>query len=83
MKLELYYFTQCPFCQMVLRKIESLKLQDHIQFKNIHEDKGALDFHHKTTGRSTTPCLYIDDKPMFESSDIMSWLDTNAQKIKG
>jgi glutaredoxin len=83
MKLELYYFTQCPFCQMVLRKIDSLELQDHIQFKNIHEDREAQKFHQEATGRSTTPCLYIDGKPMFESSDIVSWLDQNVQKIKG
>ncbi len=68
---------------MVLRKIESLGLKDHIDFKNIHEDSDALKFHQKTTGRSTTPCLYIDDKPMFESSDIVAWLEQNAQKIKG
>ena len=29
------------------------------------------------TGRRTTPCLFIDGKPMFESEDIIEWLKNN------
>ena len=81
MKLDLYYYEQCPFCQMVLRKIKSLELQSKIQFKNTLEDSTHRDFHMKNTGRSTVPCLYVDDKPMFESSEIMNWLEENHTKI--
>jgi len=81
MKLELYYYDQCPFCAMVLRKIQELSLSKYITFKNILESSDARDFHQKTTGRSTVPCLYIDDKPLFESRDILIWLEENSSLI--
>jgi len=36
----------------------------------------------KDTGRTTVPCLYIDNNPMFESYDIMEWLKTNKDKLE-
>ena len=81
MKLELFYYSQCPFCAMVLAKIKSLNLESKITFKNTLENPEFRKFHNETTGQNTVPCLYIDDKPMFESSDIMSWLEKNQTKI--
>jgi glutaredoxin len=75
MKLELYYFPECPYCQIVLDKINDLKINEKIDFKNTRQSAEAYQFHRETTGRSTVPCLYIDDKPMFESLDIIDWLD--------
>lgn len=83
MKLELYYYDQCPFCQRVLRTIDQLGLKDRILLKNTLTSSENAQFHQRTTGRSTVPCLYIDDNPLFESSDIMKWLDSNNKKIKG
>jgi glutaredoxin len=74
MKLELYYFPSCPFCVRVLDIINELKINDKIQLVNIHEDESAYQKHVQTTGRATVPCLYIDNEPMFESADIVSWL---------
>lgn len=81
MKLELYYYEQCPFCQMVLRKIKDLNLSEKVSYKNTLEDPKNRDFHVKTTGRTTVPCLYIDSKPMFESRDICNWLEANQKNI--
>lgn len=81
MKLELYYYDQCPFCAMVLRKIQELSLSKFITFKNTLESNEAREFHMQTTGRSTVPCLYINDKPLFESRDILIWLEENASSI--
>ena len=36
----------------------------------------------KDTGRSTVPCLYVDDNPMHESSDIIDWLQANQSKLE-
>lgn len=83
MNLDLYFYTQCPFCMMVLRKIEALGLTDHINFKNTLEEPKNREFHKQKTGRTTVPCLYIDGEPLFESSDIMEWLEKNVTKIKG
>jgi glutaredoxin 3 len=66
---------------MVLKKIKDLNLSDKIQFKNVLENSDLRAFHLEQTGRTTVPCLYIDDKPMFESSDIMSWLENNKNNI--
>lgn len=83
MKLELYYYDQCPFCVRVLMKIKELGLEEKIDFKNTLTNRDNADFHYTTTGRTTVPCLYIDDSPMFESNDINIWLQQNAKKIKG
>lgn len=81
MKLELYYYDQCPFCQLVLRKIQSLNIQDKISFKNTLEDPKNRQFHISNSGKTTVPCLYVDGTPMFESSDIAQWLEANHTKI--
>lgn len=81
MKLELFYYDQCPFCQIVLRKIKELSLKEHIIFSNVLEKSEKAIFHRQTTGRNTVPCLYIDEKPMFESADIARWLEINKDQI--
>lgn len=81
MKLELYYYDQCPFCQFVLRKIDSLNLNSKVIYKNTLESPENREFHINKTGRTTVPCLYIDDKPMFESSDICNWLEKNQTSL--
>ena len=79
-KLNLYFFPSCPFCQYVLAKVNELNLD--IQYSNIHEDDDAREKLFQDTGRYTVPCLYIDGTPMHESSDIIRWLDANQSKLK-
>jgi len=81
MKLELYYFEECPYCQIVLNKIKSLGIQNKISLKNTRIDSQAKKYHVEKTGRTTVPCLYIDDQPMFESRDIAEWLGQNIKNI--
>lgn len=49
--------------------------------KNILQDEANLHRLVKDTGRRTVPCLYIDNKPMFESADISRWLDQNQNTL--
>jgi glutaredoxin len=81
MKLELYYFDECPYCQIVLNKIKNLGIQNKIIMKNTRHDPQAKNFHVNKTGRTTVPCLYIDDEPMFESRDIAEWLSQNIKNF--
>jgi glutaredoxin len=81
MKLELFYYDQCPFCQYVVQKINQLSLREKITFSNTLTEPENHKRHKEKTGRTTVPCLYVDDQPMFESSDIMNWLDDNLSKI--
>lgn len=81
MKLELYYFEACPYCQKVLRQIKRLGIENKIILKDIHASTEARDFHYKTTGRTTVPCLYIDGGPLFESDDINEWLEQRKDTL--
>lgn len=77
--LELFYFEECPYCQLVLAKIKDLKIKlDYLNTRTNPEAKKRLQ---TDTGRSTVPCLYINGKPMFESKDIANWLGKNVNDL--
>lgn len=79
-KLEFFYFDSCPYCQLVLRTLEKHKLK--FDFCNIHENSSHLERLTKDTGRRTVPCLYVDNKPMHESADIVAWLEQNQSLLE-
>lgn len=78
-KLELFYFKACPYCQIVLQALDSLKLK--IEHRDITKNEADLNRLVADTGRRTVPCLYIDNQPMFESAEIVNWLQMNAEKL--
>jgi glutaredoxin 3 len=80
-KLELYYFPQCPYCQLVLGAIKTSGLEKEVQLLNIHEEPAHKQKLISDTGRGTVPCLYIDNKPMHESRDIANWLQDYAKSL--
>ena len=79
-KLKIYYFPSCPFCRIVLEEIDRQNLV--VEFCDIYEDESHYQKLLKDTGRTTVPCLYIDDNPMHESSDIINWLKENGQDVE-
>ena len=78
-KLELYYFDECPYCQLVLGTLSKVGLTDKVTMKNIRKDPSNREKLMKDTGRGTVPVLYIDGKPMHESRDIARWLEEYAK----
>ena len=78
-QLDFYYFDSCPYCQRVIRVIESEKIK--VNWIDIHEDANALKKLVEVTGRKTVPCLFIDGKPMHESLDIIDWLKNNKSNL--
>jgi glutaredoxin 3 len=78
-KLELFFFPSCPYCQIVVEVIEELELD--VSYKNINKDPLSLQKLTLDTGRRTVPCLYIDNKPMHESQDIIRWLRSNVDRL--
>lgn len=80
--LELYYFDECPYCQIVLQAIGQNKLEQQIVYKNVRKDPANKEKLLKDTGKSTVPCLYIDGVPMHESRDIAIWLGEYAKSLK-
>lgn len=81
-KLELYYFPQCPYCQVVLQALRVTGLENEVAYYDIHDEPHKREQLVKDTGRSTVPCLYIDGKPMHESRDIADWLHKYAKDIQ-
>lgn len=79
MKLELYMFDTCPFCRRVIGEINKSGRND-ITFYNIHQDDDARKRLVEIGGKRQVPCLFIDGKPMYESGDIIKWLNENPQK---
>jgi glutaredoxin len=79
-KLDLYYFDACPFCQYVLRAIQGLNIK--VNYMHIYDEPKNMEKLMQDTGRKTTPCLYIDGNPMFESQDIIDWLEKNQDNLE-
>jgi len=73
----LYYYDQCPFCQMVLRVLPSVNVE--VELKNTLMDPQNRSDLIQGGGRSTVPCLRITDEAgqvqwMYESADIARYL---------
>lgn len=76
-KLELYYYDECPYCQIVLEALDESGVK--AEMKNTRKDPKNREKLMTDTGRGTVPCLYIDGKPMHESRDIARWLHEYAK----
>ena len=74
MKLELYFYNECGFCQSVLNTIKNLKIQDKVELKNIRENSQFEDDLVSACGSKQVPTLFVDGKPMRESDDIKKFL---------
>ena len=78
MKLDLYMFSTCPFCRRVLAAIEEQGRTD-VVLHDIHrsaEDRQTL---LEVGGKEQVPCLFIDGEPLYESMDIIDWLNAHPQ----
>jgi len=79
-QLDFYFFESCPFCQHVLDYIHQEKIK--INYCDIQNERSHLEKLVQDTGRRTVPCLYIDNKPMHESRDILNWLSSNLNQLE-
>ena len=77
--LVLYKFDSCPFCQRVQRQLEPLGLAQDIELRDTRQDPKARALLQEETGRTQVPCLFINGKPLFESSDISAYLQAYSQ----
>jgi|JI9StandDraft_1071089.scaffolds.fasta_scaffold133946_2 glutaredoxin 3 len=78
--LVLYYIPTCPFCQKVLDYLEEIGKE--IPKKNIENDPKAKEELLHLGGKTQVPCLFIDGKPLYESSDIIDWLKEKKDNIE-
>ncbi len=78
--LELFYYPSCPYCVRVLRFLKEKKIK--LKLINIHEEEDGAKRLYRDTGRMTVPCLYINNTPLFESLDIIKWLDEHITELE-
>lgn len=76
MKLELFKYDTCPYCQMVMRAIDEMG-RDDVEYHDIHQNAEDLERLIAVGGKRQVPCLFVDGKPLYESSDIVAWLKAN------
>jgi len=78
--LALYKYDACPYCQRVLRVLRELP-QVQVELRDTLREPGRRRELAQQTGRTQVPCLFIDQVPLFESADIVSWL--RAYAVRG
>ena len=78
MDLKLYYKETCPFCKKVLRFIENKKIEG-VELVDIKADEANEKYLIEKGGMDQVPCLFVDEKPMYESMDIIKFLDEKFQ----
>jgi glutaredoxin 2 len=76
-KLALYYYDACPFCQRVLQVVPSLKHLS-VELRNTLSDSKYKEELVREGGRLMVPCLRIEVSGkvqwMYESLDIIQYL---------
>lgn len=68
--LKLYVLPTCPYCKKVIDYLEDKNFDVEIKDVNIEENQNRL----MEVGKiDQVPCLFIDEKPIYESDDIIEW----------
>jgi len=77
-QLTLYYSPSCPYCQRVFSFMKNNNIT--LPFKDIVSDSKNREELIKIGGQGQVPCLIIDGKALYESPDIIKWLEANYKK---
>ena len=72
--MELYFYEDCEYSQIVLNTISMLKINDKFTFKDIRLNSNYSKELLELTGDVMVPCLIIQDGPMKEAKDIRKYL---------
>lgn len=80
MKLELFKFDECPYCQRVLHLIKESGRTD-VELHDIHKNPDDQKRLIEEGGKDQVPCLFIDGHPLYESMAIITWLKANPQSV--
>ena len=75
--LELFKFDTCPYCRRVLDYLEERSVKE-IRLRDIRTEEGAADELVVRGGKQQVPALFVDGVPLYESADILAWLDTQV-----
>jgi glutaredoxin 2 len=76
--LVLYKYDSCPFCARVMRVVEDVGVD--VEMRDVLRNRKFKTELIERTRRGMVPCLFIDDVALFESRDIVAWLQVYAQR---
>ena len=68
-KVEIYYWTTCPFCMRARALLESKGI-DYIGYDITGDDEGRQKMIERTGGPKSVPQIFIDDKYIGGCDDI-------------
>lgn len=71
--LELYKKDNCPYCQRVYEALTRLGVR--VRMRDIRREPDAVETLVRVGGKRQVPCLFVDGKPLYESADIVRFLD--------
>lgn len=75
--LKLYTSTFCPFCEKVKKVIEEKNI-DAVEIVNIDKEPAAREELIEKGGKKQVPCLFIDGEPLYESLEIIKYLEEHC-----
>ena len=75
--LVLYKFDTCGYCQRVMRRARDLRIP--LRYRDTIRDPEARQTLLRIGGKTQVPCLFINGKPMYESQDIIRYLETEVR----
>ena len=76
LNLVLYMFDSCPYCKRVLRRANELGMK--LPLRDTWRDTDARDELLRVGGKTQVPCLFINGKPMYESTAIIAYLENDV-----
>lgn len=74
-KLKLYYKPTCPYCQKVLHFLKKKNIE--LPLRNVDADSDGRKELIKIGGKAQIPCLVIDGRALYESDEIIEWMEKN------
>ncbi len=77
-ELVLYQYKVCPYCRRVLRFMQQHDIE--IPLRDTLFDRSARAELIEAGGKGQVPALMIDGQVLYESSDIIAWMDENLVK---
>ena len=79
--LELFAYQGCPYCARVERALARMPAVE-VTRRDTMRDRSAFAKLRDTTGRTQVPCLFVDGEPLFESEDIVRWLEAHDRFLR-
>ncbi len=72
--MELYFYEDCEYSQIVINTIANLNISEKFIFKDIRENNEYAKELCDITGNETVPCLLTETGPMKEAIEIRKYL---------